>query len=174
MESERIKTLIQKYWDAETSLEEEAELRRYFSGEQVGAEWKDTASLFRYYDLKKQEAVADPDFDQHVMKKIRKKPAGNMRSMVFNMGRIAAGLLVVVAITYFVREEARKSYPSEVVDTYSDPQLAFEETKKALMILSKGFEKAQHEAGKMRVFHEAEQKVKGTTEEKSLEKVENI
>lgn len=75
--------------------------------------------------------------------------------------RIAAGLLVVMVATYFVRLEIRKSYPAEVADTYSDPQLALEETKKALMMLSKGFNKAEKEAGRLRIFNEAEQKIQG-------------
>ncbi|NJN42337.1 MAG: hypothetical protein HC811_09070 [Flammeovirgaceae bacterium] len=164
MESDKLKALVEKYWNADTSLEEEAQLRKYFAEESVVEEWKETATLFRYYDAKRQEGVADPTFDQQVLKKIKTKPAGNMRSLVYNMSRIAAGILVVVAIGYFVRQEAKKSSPAEVVDTYSDPQLAFEETKKALMILSKGFGKAQHEVGKMRVFNEAEQKVRGESE----------
>ena len=161
MESDKLKELIEKYWNAETSLEEEAQLRKYFLEEQVAEEWKQTAMLFTYYDAKKKEGISDSSFDQQVLKKIKTKPAGNMRSLVYNMSRIAAGILVVIAIGYFVRQEAKKSSPPEVIDTYSDPKLAFEETKKALMILSKGFGKAQHEVGKMRVFHEAEQKVKG-------------
>ncbi len=87
--------------------------------------------------------------------------------MVFNFARIAAGLLVVITATYFVRQEVRKAYPPEIADTYSDPKLALEETKKALMMISKGFNKAQREAGKIKVFNEAEEKLQkqGKTEE---------
>jgi len=45
-----------------------------------------------------------------------------------------------------------------------DHQLAFEETKKALMMISKTFGKAKQEAGKISVFNEAEQIIqKGKT-----------
>ena len=75
------------------------------------------------------------------------------------MARIAAGIAVVVVATYFIRQEVRKSYPQELQDTYSDPQMAFEETKKALMMISNSFGKAKKEAGKMKMFNDAEKKI---------------
>jgi hypothetical protein len=86
--------------------------------------------------------------------------------MMFNVSRIAAGLVVVVAATYFVREEIRKSYPPEIADTYSDPKLAFEETKKALMMISKGFGKARKETQRINLLNEAEQKIQRKEENK--------
>jgi hypothetical protein len=79
---------------------------------------------------------------------------------------------VLVAATYLVRQEIRKSYPEEVVDTYSDPQLAFEETKKALMMISKTFGKAKQEAGKITVFNEAEEIIQNGVTKEGKEKIE--
>jgi hypothetical protein len=64
-----------------------------------------------------------------------------------------------VAAGYFVRQEVRKAYPPEAEDTYSDPRVALEETKKALMMISNSFNKAKKEAGKIKMFNEAEQKI---------------
>jgi hypothetical protein len=44
-------------------------------------------------------------------------------------------------------------------DTYSDPKLAFEETKKALMMISKGFTKAEQETRKINLFNEAQENI---------------
>ena len=41
-----------------------------------------------------------------------------------------------------------------------DPHRALEETKKALMLISKGFNKAEENAKKINVLNEAEDKVK--------------
>ena len=81
---------------------------------------------------------------------------GKVVRMAMATAKIAAGVLVLVAAIYLVRQEIRKSYPEEVADTYSDPQLAFEETKKALLMISKTFGKARQEAGRITVFNEAE------------------
>lgn len=159
MDSKQLEQLLEKYWNCETSLEEEKQLRDYFQGE-VPENLKETAGLFRYFEEQQLKSVGGSDFDEAVIKKIKHhKPEGKSVKMIFNYARIAAGLIVVVTATYFVRLEVRKAYPPEIVDTYSDPKLALEETKKALMMISKGFNKAQKEAGKIKVFNEAEEKL---------------
>lgn len=163
MDSKQLEQLLEKYWNCETSLEEEKQLRDYFQGE-VPERLKETADLFRYFEAQQTSSVGGEDFDAVVIKKIkRQKPERKSVTMLFNYARIAAGLIVVVTATYFVRQEVRKAYPPEIVDTYSDPKLALEETKKALMMISKGFNKAQKEAGKIKAFNEAEEKLQKQT-----------
>ena len=166
MDSSEIKQLLEKYWNCETSLAEEQQLKEYFRSNTVPESLKETSELFRYFETQKKESLTQ-DFDGEVMKQIAaERPKGKVVKMMFNVARIAAGLVVVVAATYFVRQEIRKSYPPEIADTYSDPKLAFEETKKALMMISKGFGKAQKEARKINLLNEAEQKVQGREENK--------
>jgi hypothetical protein len=73
--------------------------------------------------------------------------------------------------------DLRKAYPDEPEDTYTDPKVAFEETKKALMMISKSFNKAQKEASKINVFNEATEAIQNKQEdkeEKEDEKKTNI
>lgn len=175
MDLDRINDLLQKYWNAETSLEEEEQLRAFFAKEPVPENLKETASLFRYFEQQKRLGVDDLAFDRELKKKL--KPAGKMINFSFvQIARIAAGLLVVVAATFFVRQEIKKAYPDEPEDTYDDPKVAFEETKKALMMISKSFNKAQKEASKINVFNEATDKMheKPVADEKDEEKKTNI
>jgi hypothetical protein len=46
-----------------------------------------------------------------------------------------------------------------MVDTYSDPKLAFEETKKALMMISKSFGHVEEEAKKINLLNEAKEEI---------------
>jgi len=163
MDSKQLEQLLEKYWSCETSLEEEQQLKDHFRGE-VPEHLKETAQLFRYFEAQHEKSVDESDFDATVIKEIKRQvPKGRSVKMFVNSARIAAGLLVVVTATYFVRQEVRKAYPPEIVDTYSDPKLALEETKKALMMISKGFNKAQREAEKIKVFNEAEESIQKTT-----------
>ena len=180
MDSDKINELLQRYWNAETSLEEEQQLRTFFAREPVPENLKETASLFRYFDQQKKLGVDDPAFDSELKKKI-KAPAGKVINFsMVQVARIAAGLFVVVAATFFVRQEIKKAYPDEPTaeeDTYSDPKVAFEETKKALMMIGKSFNKAQKEASKINVFNEATDKLqeKPVADEKAVgEKKTNI
>ena len=173
MDSKDIEQLLEKYWNCETSLEEEQQLREYFKAETIPDSLKETSVLFKYFEQQRHEPLPDNAFEGDVLKQIKaERPQGKVVKLFFNVARIAAGLVVVAAATYFVRQEIRKSYPPEIADTYSDPKLAFEETKKALMMISKGFGKAQKEARKINLLNEAEQKIQGKQEEKK--EVSNI
>jgi len=80
---------------------------------------------------------------------------------------------VLMVAIWFVRNEIRETTPQEIVDTYDDPDLAFEETKRALMIISKSFTKAEEQAKKINLFNEAQKQVQGEgTEETKKEETE--
>jgi hypothetical protein len=167
MDSKEIEQLLEKYWSCETSLEEEQQLKEYFRGP-VPGHLKEAAGLFRYFEWQHKQTMAAGSNNIEVKNYLPRKETKPVK-WFYNGARIAAGLLVVVTATYFVRQEIRKAYPPEVADTYSDPKLALEETKKALMIISKGLNKAQKEAEKIKVFNEAESKLKGDDTDKGAD-----
>ena len=158
MDSERIEQLLEKYWNAETSLEEEQELHQFFQGNDVPEKLKETAVLFRYFEEEKSRTLNE-NFDAAVTKQIKQRHGGKIISMTnwFQIARVAAGIAVVVAAVYLIGHEVRK--PNEMTDTESDPKLAFEQTKKALLMISKNFGKAQQEASKINLLNEAEEKI---------------
>ncbi len=173
MDSKEIGQLLEKYWNCETSLEDEQVLRNYFNGPNVPDQLKDAAELFRFFEAERKRAL-DSNFENEVMRSVKKtERKAKVVSMVrwTQVARIAAGIFVMVAATYFVRNEVMKSREqAQVVDTFSDPKEALEETKKALMMISKSFGKAKEGAGKINMFNEAEQKIKAKDDDKSEEK----
>ncbi len=151
--------LLRKYWNCETTLEEEKELREYFGGHDIPEQWKDTAALFRYFEEAKKKSLNDVAFERQVMYKVHGPKETRIRRLLYNSMRIAAGLAVVFAATWFIRNEVRQTIPQEVVDTYDDPELAFEETKKALLMISKSFGTAEEHARKINMFNEAQEEI---------------
>ncbi|MBT1703202.1 hypothetical protein [Chryseosolibacter indicus] len=169
MDSKKIEELLNKYWNCETSLEEEQQLREYFKGSDIPQEFKGAANLFQYFNTHKKKTLNDVSFDDEVLEKVRHVPKGRISTLVYNAMRIAAGLAVLVVAAYFVRNEVRKSTPQEIVDTYDDPKLAFEETKKALKMISRGFGTAEEKARKINLFNEAKEEIqKGEKENNNL------
>lgn len=158
MDSERINGLLQKYWNCETTLEEERQLQTYFQGN-VPESLKETASLFRYFHQQRHKGITDISFDRQVMHKMQGRPRARMTSLVYNSMRIAAGIIVLVMAVWLVRLEIRKSAPLEITDTYDDPKIAFEETKKALIMISRSFSTAEEQARKINLFNEAQENV---------------
>ena len=166
MDSEKIRNLLQKYWDCQTTLEEEQELREYFRHHSPEA-LKDTASLFKYFNEQKEKHLADVSFEPNVVKQL-KHPKGQLRTLVYNAMRIAAGIVVVVLAVWLVRMEIRETSPAEVTDTYDDPKMAFEETKKALMMISRSFSTAEEQARKINLFNEAQKELQQEEPTKEL------
>jgi hypothetical protein len=159
MDSKRIDELLNKYWECETTLEEEQKLQEYFNGDHVADEHRSTAPLFRFYRENKKKSIADAAFEQEVFRHVKSKDKGKVIALFRNSMRIAAGIAVLMIAVYFIKTEVRKSTPQEIVDTYDDPQLAFEETKKALMMISKGFGHAEEGAKKINLFNEAKEEI---------------
>ena len=159
MDSKHAQELLQKYWNCETSLEEEQQLREYFRSEEIPESLKDTASLFNYFEVQKQKAV-DTHFEGTVITQLRQpEKRGKMVQLLNNSMRIAAGVAVLLVAVYFVREEIRKNDTVAMEDTYDDPKQALEETKKALMMISKGFGRAEQQAKKINLLNEAQDKI---------------
>lgn len=160
MDSDQIDELLNKYWNCQTSLEEEQRLQAYFREENIPERLKETAALFQYFGEHKKKTLAEVSFDSQVMKKLKAPKRGKMAALVFNTMRIAAGIIVLLTAIWLVRMEVRESTPQEMIDTYDDPKLAFEETKKALMMISKSFGTAEEQAKKINLFNEAQKEVR--------------
>jgi len=172
MDSSKAEQLLEKYWMCETSLDEEKQLRDFFRGIEIPESMNLTAEMFRFFEAEKNKSLNE-NFEPIVTKQLRRRQAGKIVSMVSftNIARIAAGIAVMVAAAFFIKNEIRKSAPQEVQDTYTDPELAFEETKKALMMISKSFGKAKHETEKIKVFNEAEKKIQNSNSKEGEQKI---
>lgn len=69
MDYKYIKQLLERYWECETTLQEEAILRSFFSQEDVPAEFQQYKALFTY-ELQKEEVLGE-DFEARILEKIQ-------------------------------------------------------------------------------------------------------
>jgi hypothetical protein len=168
MDSEKIDDLLKKYWNCESSLEEEQQLHEYFNRDGIADCHKETAPLFRYFQETKNNSLNDGSFDAQVLSQVQKPGSGRVIKLMQNSMRIAAGISVLLMATWFVHTELKDTNTQEELDTFNDPQLAFEETKKALMMISKSFGRAEEETKKINLFNEAAQEIQNKGNETSL------
>lgn len=103
MKIEKIKQLIEKYFEGESSLEEEQQLRRYFRRNDVPDELKHYADQFRYFEGQaNQSATIDPfakiEFEEKSEAEKRLSEAGERRiNFAFTWPlRIAAGFILLL------------------------------------------------------------------------------
>jgi len=163
----RIEELIKKYWEGNSELEEEELLKGYFAHNKSE---KLEEVYFNFISHSKEEKLNDPDFDAGILRKIDKKE-GRKRS-IFQMinWRVAAAIIVLftASIIFFSRKpetQVDKSGSENLVtmDTYDDPEKAFEETKKALLFISNKMKKGNEYALEFGKFSESQENLKKTT-----------
>ena len=121
MELRAIEKLLEKYFNAETSIAEEKDLKLYFSSQDVAPHLEQYRPLFGYFSQQ-----AEQKFDKTIPLKSKKHYAGwiSVAASVVLLG----GLL-----TFFNNPEPSQ----DDLGTYDDPEVAFRETQKALNMLSK-------------------------------------
>jgi len=121
MESYKIEQLLEKYLEGNTSLQEEKELKTYFSSQNVPSHLIQYQSLFGYYTISKEETTKDFI--------IPKKKKNNKW-----FGIAASIVLVTLLGTYFYMQNDISK--QEDLGTFKSPEEAFIETHKALELVA--------------------------------------
>ena len=138
MDSKKAETLLKKYWEGKTDQHEEVELKNHFSTLKKNDEFS-----AEYFDYLKAKSIQNPlgeDFDDDVLNNIGQK-SNEPKQKVFPIKYwyIAASLALIVSVSIIFKNRIFKAdAPQQVVhvDTFDDPEKAFEETKKALLFIS--------------------------------------
>ena len=135
MELKQIESLLEKYWEGETSISEENLLKDFFANCPVPPHLQKAAAVFAYYNEQQKIALKDAEFENDI--NVLLEP-GN--SSGFSWARIAAAVLLVCASAFIIYKMnptvTDKETIVESTNTYEDPEKAFEETKKALLLIS--------------------------------------
>lgn len=96
MDYKYINQLLNRYWDGETSLEEEDILRAFFSQDNVPAELMRYKPLFCYEATQAKRDVLGDDFDARILAAItERKP---VKAQVISMGQRFKPLLKAAAM----------------------------------------------------------------------------
>ena len=130
--------LIEKYWDAETSLEEEKQIKQQFA--ESGSDQLEGAYFSAIAAIKSRKM---PD--------TRKKRGPSTYMMTMAMA--ASIILLAIAVVVF------KGNTSEDEFAIEDPEVALEITKELLLKVSEGLNEAQTYSGTLENFDLAKNKV---------------
>ena len=165
MDYKRIEELLQKYWEAETTLEEEQEISRYFEEtDEIPQHLQETAQVFGYFQMQKKTEAGELEIEKSAKStEIKVEMPGKKTKVIpWNFKRtlnIAAAIGGVVVASIIIRNQ---TMIEETPDTFEDPQVAFEETKKAFEMLASKWNKGKDGAMKIKTINEAQEKVKET------------
>ena len=130
MDYKYINQLLERYWRCETSLEEEAILRAFFSQEDIPAGLRRYQPLFAYEKSERKEDVLGEDFDERVLA-MTEKPVVvkarvvSMRERMKPLFKAAAVIAIVLTLGNAVQVPFSRQAqdPISSYDGYSKPEL---------------------------------------------------
>ncbi|MBM3403941.1 MAG: hypothetical protein FJY10_03525 [Bacteroidetes bacterium] len=153
MNTKEIYGLIKKYFDGETTLEEEQQLRTFFSQEDVPEELVAFKELFGYYHASAEESL-DDTFEKSIMAQIEKdviKPIGFNRKKMYSIMGIAAGILILIGVLFYT--DFFQSFQTDSSGSDAESEMAYLQTKQALLLISTSLNKGLDQASKLSAFN---------------------
>jgi hypothetical protein len=123
MEFNKIEVLLEKYFEGETSIAEEVELKNYFSSPNVAPHLEQYQPLFGYFSIAKEQKYTQ----QIPLHSIKRKVAWLS---------IAASVVIMLGIGSYVYFNANVAKENNELGSYDDPEEALAATQKALAMLS--------------------------------------
>lgn len=139
MELQNIKNLIEKYFDGTTSIQEEKQLKAYFSSNQIAPELEKYRGLFSYFSSEQQTQTA-----QEIV--IKPKPRFSFW--------IAASVVVALGLGIVLLQPKESE-----LGTFEDPEIALQETQKALRLVSENINKGKEKMGYLQEFEKTKKTI---------------
>lgn len=154
MDYKEITVLVEKYWEGETSLEEEAVLRDFFSTPHpaLPEALQEAAPLFGYFHREAEKVWEAPP-----VKIVKLSPWRHWM-------KYAAVIMVAIGIGYALKQHQQRERQVLIAleqQEMNDPQKALDETKKALQLLAKNLHKGTSKMQQLSYFNEATAVVEG-------------
>lgn len=115
MDYKYINQLLERYWNCETSLEEEKILRAFFSQADIPADLERYRSLF-IYEQEEQHTVLGSDFDERMMSLIDEPVTVKARTVTLTkrlmpLFKAAAMVAIILTLGNAMQKPFQKDYP---------------------------------------------------------------
>ena len=162
MDYKYIEQLLERYWEANTTPQEEMILRTFFSQDMLPEHLAQYQPLFVYEQTAATEQPLGDDFDRRMLKRIgqstdeapkkevvvkaqRITMASRLRPLFRAAAAVAIVTLLGTAAQHSFQPDSTQTVPagwdynqSAYKDSYQDPQKAYEEGMKALELFKQG------------------------------------
>ncbi len=154
MNKNNIKVLVDKYFDGETSLDEERQLKSYFNSDvNIDADLEVFIPFFK--EISQQQSIEAPsNLEQRVFAVISKsddkldkeiKPTVKVRRLMPMLLKVASVFVIGLSI-YFLTQQMNKPSTETMAmteDTYKTPEEAYAAYKAAISLASRKIKKGE-------------------------------
>lgn len=172
MDYSEIRASLEKYWEGQTSVEEEQQLKAFFNQrhEDLPSDLEQAADLFRFFSREADVSGAGVSFPTRMplhapFKEGQEKGWPPVLVVISRYWEYAAMALLIAGSALWFQvggNPALVNHPAE--DTYQTPEEAFAATQKALQFIAANLNKSKTEMQKLALFHEVTQQVAGHSE----------
>ncbi len=162
MESNKLNELVNKFWAAECSEQEEQLLKEYLLYGEVKEEHRELSDYMRFMEAERQHTTLDDSFDGKVLDKV--DGGSQSLSMWRSVVKYAAGIALLIGVGYGIMNSSESTEgevvaSTEFVDTFDDPEVAYREVKKALMMMSVSMNEGVEATESIGEFHRAQTEI---------------
>ncbi len=136
-----LKKLLEEYYDGSSSADEEKKMLELLKHENLPSEFSEDRMMITGLFGNEEIPEPSPDLDERIMTSIdesernRKIISGKRR--LYSIVSVAAAILIIISFWFILEDNSR------VKDTYSDPQLAYNETIEVLYNVSSNLNKGR-------------------------------
>jgi hypothetical protein len=169
MEYHTIEEILNRYLEGESTLEEEALLKEYFSRTDLPEDQGEMKELFRYLNTARTESKPDFDVTANLNSVIenewKKDNRHRFRRIIAWIGSAAAVLVLSFGIFQYINKPQ-----AMIKDSYKDPKLAYLETKRALLMVSRTM---NHNTARLKYLAKVDQSINQVKKVAEIDKVIN-
>ncbi|MEI6684349.1 MAG: hypothetical protein WCO44_17115 [Bacteroidota bacterium] len=144
MNTREIEVLLAKFYEGETSLQEEKMLREYFRGGAVAPNLKSHQPMFAFFEDERKQAIGDAGFEKKISEQLTDATATALpvfvplnRRVVYYYTAIAATFLLLIGVSLQYQFEFFKM--NKPRHNSLEQELAYHNASEALLILSSNF-----------------------------------
>lgn len=147
MELDNIEKLLEKYFEASTTVAEEETLKAYFSQEGVDKHLEQYTPMFQYFtEAKKERFTKELPLTDLASTTIKRK---------FNYRWLSAAAVTLLMFGIYFGND----YRVQVEEERKATEYAYQETKKAFNLLAENFNKGTEKVAYLNQFEETKQKI---------------
>ena len=147
MELSNIEKLLEKYFEGETTLSEEKELKVYFTGESVPSHLERYKDLFQFFSNESQVTASS---EVSLKTNTSKVPW-------YTWIGVAASIALIVGL--FIKDIPPGADHEGVYGTYDDPEIALQKTKEALDLVARLMNEGKKELVYLNEFDNAKKEL---------------
>jgi len=157
MDLQKIKKLLRKYYNGETSLEQEEVLRTFFASRNVPGHLEAEKKMFTYYYDPFKDEAANPALEGKILDAIRiegsRYSIQPVKKRLYLFTSVAASFLILLGSYFLITGKNGIGFSlKKYEDTYESPELAYLETKKTLLLISEKFNRGTKELQTLSIF----------------------